>query len=89
LHPLGHASVLGFLAAIGTIDGDGTGTIHGVGAVFFFVVLFVIAVSVTLVIRDMFDWDTTVLSHSSILIKSGLTLYVCICAVYCIIGSLT
>jgi hypothetical protein len=56
-------SVLGFLAAIGTIDGDGYPDIHSIGAVFFFIVLFLIVVSSTIVLRNMNHWDSTVLSR--------------------------
>jgi hypothetical protein len=45
------ASVTGFYCAIGTIDSAGYPAIHGIGAVFFFVVLYVVAGSVTIVIR--------------------------------------
>jgi hypothetical protein len=53
MHPLAQASILGFLAAIGTIDGAGYPDLHSYGAVFFFIVLFLITAVVTLVLRDI------------------------------------
>ena len=35
-------SIIGYLTAIGTIDNEGTGDAHTIGAVFFFIVLFLV-----------------------------------------------
>lgn len=51
--PIGQVSTLGFLAAIGTIDGNGYPIIHDIGAIFFFIMLFLLAVTITLVVRDI------------------------------------
>jgi hypothetical protein len=53
MFPVAQASITGFLAAIGTIDGAGFPELHTYGAVFFFVALLFTAVIVTLVLRDM------------------------------------
>lgn len=75
LNPLGQASVLGFYGAIATIDGAGLAPIHAPGAIFFFVLLFIITVALTLVMRDMHSWDTSIISRRSIQLKSALILY--------------
>lgn len=69
MHPLGQSSVLGFYAAIGTIDGSGYPSIHGIGAVIFFVALFFIATIMTLVLIDMYNWDPSIIARKSILLK--------------------
>lgn len=81
--PLGQISTLGFLAAIGTIDGNGYPIIHDIGAVFFFVVLFLLAVTITLVLRDMHSWDPTVLNRTSYLLKTLFAAYMIGLAIYC------
>lgn len=86
--PLGQLSTLGFLAAIGTIDANGYPIIHDIGAVFFFIVLFLIAMTVTLVLRDMHAWDPSVISRKSYLAKSLFALYLIGLVVYCLIDLL-
>ena len=51
LHPWGQGSVIGFYCAIGTIDGNGYPSIHGIGAVIFFIILYILSVVITLVVR--------------------------------------
>jgi len=88
MHPWAQASVLGFLAAIGTIDGAGYPDLHSYGAVFFFVLLFFIAVVITLVLRDMHEWDSTVLNRTSFITKSVIALYLILMVLYCVVGAL-
>ena len=89
LHPLGQISVLGYLIAIGTIDADGTShTLHGPGAVFFFIVLFLLTTTVTCIIRDMRHWDTSIISRSSMRIKTALSYYVIAVGIFFIVGEL-
>ena len=88
LLPLAQVSVWGFLAAIGTIDARGYPAIHSIGAVFFFIVLFVLAIYLTIVIKDMHEWDTTFCSNNSIkskLITAGYTLGIALYCVYLLI----
>lgn len=89
LAPLAQLSILGFLAAIGTIDGAGYPDIHSIGAVFFFIVLFLVVVISTIVLRDMHLWDSTVLSRTSYVTKAGLTLYLVLLMTYCLYGLAT
>lgn len=44
-------SIIGYLTAIGTIDNGGTGDAHTIGAVFFFIVLFLAVIGQTYVIH--------------------------------------
>lgn len=83
---LAQASIIGFYCAIGTIDGAGYPNIHSIGAVFFFIVLFLISFVSTLVLREMHKWDCTVLSRESMVIKSLLALYLILLVVYCVVG---
>jgi hypothetical protein len=85
---LAQASVLGFLAAIATIDGAGYPALHSIGAVFFFVLLFLIAILVTLVARDMHEWDSTVLNRTSYLSKTIISAYLVGVIIYCLVGAL-
>lgn len=88
MHPLAQASVLGFLAAIATIDGAGYPALHSIGAVFFFVVLYLVAAVVTLVARDMHEWDSTVMNRTSYFSKTILAGYLTGVALYCLVGAL-
>jgi hypothetical protein len=77
-------SVGGFYCAIGTIDGAGYPDIHTIGAVFFFIVLFVTAGAITFVLREMRKWNSSCISRKSIMVKSVLILYILGVAVYCL-----
>ena len=81
-------SVVGFYCAIGTIDGAGYPDIHSIGAIFFFIVLFITAGTITIVMREMHRWDTTSFSSKSILIKIIIVGYITGVAVYCAIGAI-
>ena len=56
LYPIAQFSILGFYGAIATIDAKGTPFIHGLGAVVFFIILYILSVYSTIVIRDMYSW---------------------------------
>jgi hypothetical protein len=86
--PLGQVSTLGFLAAIGTIDGDGYPVIHDIGAVFFFIILFFLATIITLVVRDIHSWDSTAVTRTSYLSKTLFAGYLIGLVVYCVVYEL-
>jgi predicted neutral ceramidase superfamily lipid hydrolase len=86
--PLGQVSVFGFLAAIGTIDGDGYPIIHDIGAVFFFIILFLLSMIITLVVRDMHFWDPSAITRGSFLSKTLFAVYLIIMVIYCVIDAL-
>lgn len=79
---------MGFYCAIGTIDGAGYPSIHGIGAVFFFVVLYVVAGAVTIVLREMHNWDPTALAGRSVWTKILIVGYITLVAGYCGIGGI-
>jgi hypothetical protein len=53
---LGHVSVVGYMLAIGTIDAGPLPFIHITGALVFFLVLFSITISQSLILNDMHSW---------------------------------
>lgn len=69
LHPIGQFSTLGFYVAIATIDAEGVPLIHGLGAVIFFITLYIIGVYSTIIMRDMYTWQTSIMSRNSLLLK--------------------
>ena len=85
--PLGQISTFGFLAAIGTIDGNGYPVIHDIGAVFFFIVLFLLAIIITLVVRDMYSWDSTFVNRNSFLSKTLFAGYLIGMVIYCLVDA--
>jgi len=70
---------------IGTIDSKGIGKLHGPCAVIFFAVWMIVIVKMTLFIHHLRQWDTTVISPKSMLLKNLLAIYISIIWVYCII----
>jgi hypothetical protein len=82
------ASVLGFYCAIGTIDGAGYPDLHTFGAVFFFIALFVVAGAVTMVMREMHNWDPKLVSRKSMLAKTVVFGYIVLVTIYCIVGGI-
>lgn len=86
LYYIGQASVWGFMIAMGTIDGMWYPDLHTNSAIFFFVVLFLIVMTQTLVLRDMYLWDSTVITQKSYLIKVVLAVYVAIVWVFSLVG---
>ena len=80
--------MIGFLLAVGTIDIKDTGPLHGPGAVFFFIALYIAVLNYTIEMREMHHWDTTFMSRSSFWIKTILCFYVSGVAIYFFIGLL-
>jgi hypothetical protein len=74
------------MIAMGTIDGKWYPDLHTNSAIFFFVTLFVIVMTQTLVIRDIYQWDSTIISRKSYLIKMVFAVYVALVWVYCVTG---
>ena len=74
------------MIAMGTIDGKWYPDLHTNSAIFFFVTLFVIVMTQTIVIREMYQWDSTMISRKSYLIKIVFALYVALIWVYCVTG---
>lgn len=79
----------GFQIAMGTIDGNGYPDLHTNSAVFFFVMLFLIVMTQTIVIRDMYKWDSSVLSQKSYFIKLALGIYVACVWFFSLYGLIT
>ncbi len=84
LHLLGQLSILGFYGAVSTIDGGNLPLIHIIGALFFFLMLFLISSVVTVVLMEMHKWCTTVIGSGSILLKSSISFYILCVVVYSI-----
>lgn len=81
-------SIVGYMTAIGTIDGDGTGLAHSVGAVYFFVVLYFNVVNLTIVCHKIYKWDSSSFSRSSISRKVVVSSYLSFIWLYCLVGLL-
>jgi len=81
-------SVVGFYMAIGTIDSAGYPDIHSIGAIFFFIVLFITAGTITFICRELQKWDTRTVNRTSVLAKTVVVGYILACAIYCVIGGL-
>ena len=79
-------SIFGYLAAIGTIDTGGTGTIHTVGAVYFFIMLYFMVVNFTLIARKMRNWDTRIMSRCSLNAKIVVATFLSLVWIYCLVG---
>ncbi len=76
-------AVLGYMAAIATIDTGGTGLLHEVGAIYFFACLYFLMANLTVVSREMRAWDTRSFTKCSILAKMLVTLYFNSVVFYC------
>ena len=74
------------MIAMGTIDGAWYPDLHTNSAIFFFLTLFIIVITQSLVVRDLYHWDSTVISRKSYLIKMVLAIYVAIVWVGTLIG---
>lgn len=86
LYWVAEISILGYIAAIATIDNGGTGTVHAVGAVFYFLVLFAILVGFTIIAYKMRQWDVSFMKRRSLIIKMILTGYLVGVWIYSLIG---
>lgn len=74
---------------IGTIDEKGIGKLHGPCAVIFFVIWVIIIIRVTTFISSVRQWDSSIVTRKSMLLKKLLAFYVCGVWVYCIYGLIT
>lgn len=81
-------SILGYYGAVGTIDGAGYPIIHLIGSIFFFILLYVVAGAITIVLRELHNWDPTVINPRSLLIKRIIVGYISGVAFYCAIKGL-
>ncbi len=79
-------SVIGYMAAISTIDIGGTGSVHAIGAVYFFICLYFLVVNLTIISRTMRRWDSRFMSKSSLTQKIIVAGYLSVIWFYCIYG---
>lgn len=77
--------ILPYAITIGTIDGAGTGDIHGVCAVIFFIGLFGLTVYMTCLLRNMRNWDPTIMTCESWFLKRLTCYWVITVAIYCLV----
>jgi hypothetical protein len=70
------------MIAMGTIDGAWYPDLHTNSAVFFFLMLFIIVMTKTIVIYDMYQWDTSFMVKRSLIIKVIFGTYVGIVWIY-------
>ena len=82
-------SPLGFLAAISTIDIGGYGNFHVVGAVYYFIVAFLMNINFTIIAIKMRNWDVTFMSWGSLCKKMFVAGYLGLIWIYCLVGILT
>jgi len=86
LYYIGQVSVWGYMIAMGTIDGKWYPDLHTNSAIFFFVTLFVIVMTQTLVIREIYQWDSSIISRKSYFIKMIFAIYVLSIWIYSVTG---
>lgn len=79
-------SVIGYLGAIATIDTEGTGLIHAIGAGYFFMLLYFMVVNFTIVSYRMKQWDTRTISRASLAAKMVVMIYLHCVYIYCLVG---
>ena len=73
---IAESSMLSYGITIGTIDGKGTGKLHGINAVIFFIVWLVTVVNVTVYMNKLRSWDCSVMSRCSLIMKNILAIYI-------------
>lgn len=78
-------SVVGYMAAIATIDTGGTGIVHGVGAAYFFICLYFLVDNLTVISWYMRRWDTKFMTKSSLVQKVVVAAYMNIVWIYCLV----
>jgi hypothetical protein len=78
-------SSAGYMAAIATIDAGGTGILHAVGAIYFFICLQFLVVNLTIVSRNMRNWDPSFMKKSSLMYKIIIAVYINLVYLYCLI----
>lgn len=88
LYPISQISLIFYAITIATIDSTGTGLLHTVSAVIFFIVFFVMVIVLTLYLGDLRSYDTTVMGSTSWLFKKITCVYLVLVWVFCLIGIL-
>ena len=83
---IAEGSIFCYGVTIGTIDGRGTGTLHGPCAVIFFIIWFLTIVNMTVYMTKLRKWDTTTLSRTSLTLKQVLAGYVALVWIWCVIN---
>lgn len=83
---LAESSIACYGVTIGTIDGAGTGNLHGPCAVIFFVIWMATILNMTVYLYKLRNWDTSVLSGTSMTLKIVLAIYISLIWSYCIYG---
>jgi hypothetical protein len=78
-------SSAGYMAAISTIDAGGTGSLHAVGAGYFFICLYFLVLNLTIVSRNMRKWDVDFMSRSSLINKIVVAVYINLVFLYCLV----
>lgn len=71
-----------------TIDGAGYPIIHLIGSIFFFILLYVVAGAITIVLKEMHNWDPTVISRKSLITKRVVVGFLTGVALYCAFNGL-
>lgn len=79
-------SVFFYSIAIGTLDGKDQGKYHTPSAILFFIIWLYVVIDVTIFLTKMKIWDSSVMSHKSIIAKQLLAIYVIVLWVYCLYG---
>lgn len=76
--------LLGFCIATQSIDGKSNGPLHTASAVIFFLILEIYIVYSTLYIHRLHQWDSSIISARSLMIKEFLCGYVSFVWVFCV-----
>lgn len=77
--------ILPYAVAIGTIDSGKTGILHKIGAVTFFVSLLAVVVFITFRLWQMRNWDPSIISTESWILKRLTCGYLVLVWLYCIV----
>ena len=81
--------VWGILIAMATIDIGGYGNAHIVGAIYYFVILYMMVVNFTVIAVKMYRWDTRSISLTGLYFKVAISVYLTCVWFYCLYGVLT
>ena len=79
-------TILPYSITIGTIDSGKTGHIHDICAVIFFVLLFGLTLIMTYILGKMKNWDASIMSTESWVIKRLTCYYILVVWIYCLYG---
>jgi hypothetical protein len=78
-------SVIGYMAAITTIDVGGTGIYHMIGAAYFFIILEFMVMNYTVISYKMRKWDVRFMSKNSLIKKITVAVYLNLVYLYCFV----